>query len=214
MADRDPSRAKGRPSLAEAAAIDRTLRDAAMQVLLEHGRAATVNAVAKLAGVSRKSLYARYPGKNELFVDVIRSLLSEVEPLTVPPGDNFKERLGNYVAAALAMIAKPQSNAVQRLIMLDPVYLGTLRDELRGAAETLFFRPLLEILDRAAREGEIAVDDPLAVAQVLIKLIFAEAHIPKEDCDRWYAPRPNVNYAELIVEIVVNGLAPREKPQI
>ena len=52
-------RRKGRPKLEEAAQIERAIRDAAFKVLLEQGEAATLNAVAQAAGISRKSLYAR-----------------------------------------------------------------------------------------------------------------------------------------------------------
>ena len=206
---REGVRTKGRPSLAEADEINRSLREAAMQVLLVHGEGATINAVAKAAGLTRKSLYARYPSKNDLFVDVIRGALSEVGPVQVAPGNDFEKQLKNYIESALAVIAKPESRAVQRIIMLNPVYVSALRDDLLAASRAMFFEPLLAILEHAHRRGEIVIDDPHSTAQVLIKLIFAESAMPDDKADEWYGQPSKGNQAELIVQIILYGLLPR-----
>lgn len=206
---RDAVRTKGRPSLAEADEINRSLREAAMQVLLVHGEGATINAVAKAAGLTRKSLYARYPSKNDLFVDVIRGALSEVGPVEIAPGNDFKEQLKNYINGALSVIAKPESRAVQRIIMLNPVYVAALRDDLLAASRAMFFDPLLEILEHAHQRGEIVIDDPHSTARVLIKLIFAESAMPDDRADEWYGQPSKGNQAELIVRTVLYGLLPR-----
>ncbi|MET0589497.1 MAG: TetR/AcrR family transcriptional regulator [Novosphingobium sp.] len=207
---REVVRTKGRPSLAQADEINRALREAAMQVLLVHGEGATINAVAKAAGLTRKSLYARYPSKNDLFVDVIREALSEVGPVKIAPGNDFKEQLENYIDSALAVIAKPESRAVQRIIMLNPVYVSALRDDLLVASRAMFFEPLLAILEHANKRGEIVIDDPHSTAQVLIKLIFAESAMPDDRADEWYGQPSKGNQAELIARIVLYGLLPRD----
>lgn len=207
---REVVRTKGRPSLAQADEINRALREAAMQVLLVHGEGATINAVAKAAGLTRKSLYARYPSKNDLFVDVIREALSEVGPVKIAPGNDFKEQLENYIDSALAVIAKPESRAVQRIIMLNPVYVSALRDDLLVASRAMFFEPLLAILEHANKRSEIVIDDPHSTAQVLIKLIFAESAMPDDRADEWYGQPSKGNQAELIARIVLYGLLPRD----
>lgn len=206
---REVVRTKGRPSLAEADEINRSLREAAMQVLLMHGEGATINAVAKAAGLTRKSLYARYPSKNDLFVDVIRGALSEVGPVQVAPGNDFEKQLKNYIDSALAVIARPESRAVQRIIMLNPVYVSALRDDLLAASRAMFFEPLLAILEHAHQRHEIVIDDPHSTAQVLIKLIFAESAMPDDRADEWYGQPSKGNQAELIARIILYGLLPR-----
>lgn len=207
---RESVRTKGRPSLAEADEINRTIREAALQVLLAHGEGATINAVAKAAGLTRKSLYARYPGKNDLFVDVIRQALEHVGPMEIPSEGDFKQKLRSYVNTALTVIAKPESRAVQRLIALDPVYVAALRDDLMAAGHTLFFRPLLAILTQAHDSGEITVDNPQAAAEVLIRLIFAEGAMPEAAAVNSQGTASKTERAELITRIVLYGLLPRE----
>jgi AcrR family transcriptional regulator len=126
------ARGKGRPKLTEAGEIDRAIREAALQVLLEHGEAATMNAVAVAAGISRKSLYARHPNKTELFLEAIRELLKPTGALVYDTSGTATERLKSYVEAALAVIVLPQSLTIQRLLTIDPAYIGA-QDLLRSA---------------------------------------------------------------------------------
>ena len=67
----DP-RARRRPTRAEAAELDGRLRKAAVETFLEHGfHGTTMDAVARAAGITRRTLYARYPDKGALFAEVI-----------------------------------------------------------------------------------------------------------------------------------------------
>lgn len=69
-------RPQGRPSAADAAALPHQLLDAALQVFIERGYArASMDAVARTAGVSRKTLYARYASKAEVLTAVVNRLL-------------------------------------------------------------------------------------------------------------------------------------------
>lgn len=69
-------RSQGRPSAAEAAALPQQVLEAALRVFSEHGYArASMDAVARTAGISRKTLYARYANKAEVLTAVIDQLL-------------------------------------------------------------------------------------------------------------------------------------------
>ena len=98
---------------------------------------------------------------------------------------------------------------MQRLIALNPVYVAALRDDLLAASRAIFFEPLLDILERAHERGEIAVDDPQATAQVLIRLIFAEGAMPDDEAPKWAGWASKEKRAELIAQIILNGLLPR-----
>jgi TetR/AcrR family transcriptional regulator, mexJK operon transcriptional repressor len=69
-------RTQGRPSAAEAAALPQLVLDAALQVFSEHGYArASMDAIARTAGISRKTLYARYANKADVLAAVVDRLL-------------------------------------------------------------------------------------------------------------------------------------------
>jgi AcrR family transcriptional regulator len=69
-------RGPGRLSAEETALLESRLLDAAEAVFLELGYArATIDAIAKAAGATRKTIYARYANKEEIFDAAVRRLL-------------------------------------------------------------------------------------------------------------------------------------------
>lgn len=203
------ARGKGRPRLTEAAEIDRAIRDAALAVLLEHGEAATMHSVAVAAGLSRKSLYARYPNKTELFLEAIRELLQATGALEYDIGGSAEDRLLSYIRAALAVISRPQSQALQRLLTMDPAYIAALRAEMFDATRRLFFDPLLGLLTDAKGRGELAVDDPQAAARVIIRLILTESLVSQKDRESWLSSGAPDDYARFLTKFIAQGLLPR-----
>jgi AcrR family transcriptional regulator len=202
-------RGKGRPKLTETAEIDRAIRDSALRVLLEHGEAATMNAVAVGAGLSRKSLYARYPNKTELFLVVIDELLQGAGALMYDKTGTAPERLRHYIEAALAAISRPQSQALQRLLTLDPGYVATLRSEMLDATRRTFFEPLRELLNEARVSGEFALEEVDSTARVVIRLIFT-AHLNLGgDVEAWRTSPESADYPGFLTKLVTNGLLPR-----
>jgi TetR/AcrR family transcriptional repressor of mexJK operon len=167
-------RRKGRPKLTEAAKIDQALHDAALLVLLEQGEAATMNAVAVAAGLSRKTVYARYPNRTALFLDVIRELLKRASGLAYDASGSPEDQLQHYIASAFGVIAEPHSLAIQRLLTLDPTYIGALKAEMLDATRKIFFDPLLMLLQNAHDSGDFVTPNVEMTARALIRLIFAE----------------------------------------
>src|SRR5262245_62087188 len=81
----------GRLSAEETALLSGRLLDAAQSVFIEMGYGrATMDAIAKAAGASRKTLYARYANKAEVLTAVVNRLLDtalaphEAEPPSQP----------------------------------------------------------------------------------------------------------------------------------
>jgi AcrR family transcriptional regulator len=67
-----PPRRAGRPSPAEAAQLDNDLREAALRLFLDRGYDATsMDAIAKAAGTTKVTVYARFQSKEELFSSVL-----------------------------------------------------------------------------------------------------------------------------------------------
>ncbi|CAN7318968.1 TetR/AcrR family transcriptional regulator [Phenylobacterium sp. LjRoot225] len=76
---------RGRPTAERAAAIEQVIRSAALEVFLAAGfEAASMDAIAAAAQVSKGTLYARYPNKEALFLSVLQGQ---------------RERLGEQAAA-------------------------------------------------------------------------------------------------------------------
>src|ERR1700712_488823 len=202
------TRGKGRPNRTEVAKIDQALHDAAVQILLEQGEAATMNAVAVAAGLSRKTVYARYHNRTELFLDVIRRLLQGAAGLEYDTSGTAEQRLQHYIISALRVIAEPHSLAIQRLLTLDPTYIGALKADMLDGTRKIFFDPLLILLREANESGEFVIADVERTARALIRLIFAES-APQEINSGPPTATDHSSYAAFLAGLFTQGLLPR-----
>ena len=202
------TRGKGRPNRTEVAKIDQALHDAAVQILLEQGEAATMNAVAVAAGLSRKTVYARYHNRTELFLDVIRRLLKGAAGLEYDTSGTAEQRLQHYIISALRGIAEPHSLAIQRLLTLDPTYIGALKVDMLDGTRKIFFDPLLTLLHGANESGEFVSADVERTARALIRLIFAESAALGSSADVATVADHSA-YAGFLARLFAQGLLPR-----
>lgn len=207
---RPEQRPKGRPSVEEGARIDRAILEAARKVLLQQGEAASLNAVAKEAGLSRKSVYARYASREELFVAAVRLTLQDAAPVQFAPADAFEDRLANYVMAALGIVFSSAAMTFQQVLSTNVHIVPDMRDEMRAAARKIFFDPLLDLLEKAGEKGEIAGDEPLLSAQIIFNSILAYMMTSSLDsAGRKPAEQANERYARGLARIISQGLIRR-----
>lgn len=202
------ARGKGRPKLTETAEIDRAIRDAALRVLLDTGEAATMNAVAMAAGISRKSLYARYPNKEELFLDVIRGLVKPAEPLVFLTEGGPEQRLVHFIDLALAGISQPESLAIQQLLRMNPGYIAAVRPDMIEATQKIIGFPLVALLRELAEAGELLIDDIEASARAVISMILAEG-LAADGKIEPMTPDSRRRHASFVARLVTHGLMPR-----
>lgn len=68
-----PRRKMGRPSALESQQLDEQVKACALNLFLDHGfDGVSMEAVAKAANITKRSLYARYSDKSELFVAALK----------------------------------------------------------------------------------------------------------------------------------------------
>lgn len=94
----------GRPPAERAGEVEERILDAAQQVFLKHGYAgASIDEIAQTARAGKPTIYARYPGKEELFAAVmVRQVArnTQFENL-VPHGRSFQAKLINVSIALI-----------------------------------------------------------------------------------------------------------------
>lgn len=169
---------RGRPR--DPGRVKRVL-DAAAGQFIEHGFArASVDAIAKLSGVSKVTIYSYFPTKEELFAAAVGSSTDEVFA-SLPPGaldpDNPE--------AALAMIGE----SFLKLNRSDKV-VGAFRMMFAAANEhvdpgEMFFREgpakligqVAEYLRAANAAGNLSVPAPEEAADQFLSLFLGGAHI-------------------------------------
>jgi TetR/AcrR family transcriptional repressor of mexJK operon len=116
-----PSPGRGRPTAARVAEIDSAIRAAARQTFFDAGfEAASMDAIAAAAHVSKGTLYARYDGKEALFRAVVEDLLATLSDRAGRYdhllGENLEERLRHHAHVLVSVFAWREYALAARLI--------------------------------------------------------------------------------------------------
>jgi TetR/AcrR family transcriptional regulator, mexJK operon transcriptional repressor len=111
----------GRPSRQQSALLADRILDVAEKLFLGHGFGATsIEAVAKQAGISKRTFYHRFPGKERLFEAVVRRLIERWLPpfdtgLLSPP--DLADALRSAAEYMLRIALTPEALALHRLVI-------------------------------------------------------------------------------------------------
>ena len=147
-------------------------------VFLRDGFAgASTDAIAAEAGVSKRTLYSYYPGKEELFADVLRRLtidnphtqvLAMVEE--TDPGDfgELRETLVGLAGRVASIMMDPDYLALLRIIIADTHRFPQLGEIYRSTVPERGFRIFLALMERVGERGIIDVPD----TEVATRLFF------------------------------------------
>jgi TetR/AcrR family transcriptional regulator, mexJK operon transcriptional repressor len=203
---------RGRPTRAEAGQLHEQLREAAVAVFLEYGYdGATMEEIARTAGITKRTLYARYPDKRAVFLDVIPWALTRA--VENDAGTKIDD---DDLAAALTAIGR---GAIKRSVDPDTVRLHrVVRNEIGRfpefavSAETLGWsrrqRQVMELLCRHQDAGNIEVDDIELVAEHFLALVEA---LPARlaDFGVYRSRKQETRHLQYAVKLFLNGILPR-----
>ncbi|WP_236711297.1 TetR/AcrR family transcriptional regulator [Novosphingobium barchaimii] len=147
---------------------------AALKVFIEAGfQAASMEAIAREAGVTKRTLYRRARNKGELFVDVVDRLAQQAgmpQLSCIAPGP-LKQRLTSASEILLGWLLEPKALALYRLIVADAARHPGLARTVDG--------PFQRASDAVA--AILALDDPRPAptvrlgADMFVRLVAGEA---------------------------------------
>ncbi|WP_068080280.1 TetR/AcrR family transcriptional regulator [Novosphingobium rosa] len=118
----EPNRATGRPSLEAAGQLEEAMMDAATRVFIEAGfRGASMEAIARDAGVTKRTLYRRAKTKSDLFVAVVERIARRagVPQLSCVAAGTLEERLKTVSEIVLGWFLDPNAVALYRMIVAE-----------------------------------------------------------------------------------------------
>ena len=160
------------------------IESAALTLFLRDGFARTsVDAVAREAGVSKRTVYDYYGDKQTLFLDVIartqagyedrfRELLDRTLPADAPDLEAALTAFGRAFASGVAQT--PDRNAMVRLIVAEAAHFPELLERWREAGPQQ--QMLADRLAELGARGLLDVPDPVEAAAYLGILVTARAH--------------------------------------
>lgn len=190
-------RPRGRPRRASAGP---EIVGATLELLAEGGfQAATIDAIAKRAGVGRNTIYRRWSSKEELIADALRELTGELD---VQEGEDLYALLLAWIREFAHVFADPVFGRVL------PAVLGELQSnpEFARVYSERVVRPryetLLTLLDGALERGELRSDTNVEhVADLLAGAPFVRL-LPLG------LPPVGERYAEELLETIWYGIRP------
>ncbi len=157
---------------APAVAPDRhqRMRDAARTLWLEHGYAISMDAVAKLAGCSKQTVYAHFGSKEGLFRLVVGDLVESIAANLDDGDGDLRARLLAFARSHADTLSETETTARRRLLIAEaqrfPREAAAL---LQGGAEAICAR-LARVFATAMARGEMRRDDPAAAAELFMGL--------------------------------------------
>ncbi|MGN5237123.1 TetR/AcrR family transcriptional regulator [Rhodococcus sp. SJ-3] len=163
----------GRPTQAEAAQLSERMREAALGVFLDRGfDRTTMEAVAKAAGVTKRTVYARYPDKNALFAGVVTWALSRWnEPLPDVATDDLEQGLLALGRPMLARAVDPDIVKLNRIAMAEAERFPEFARNTQSLTWSPRMQAVMELLERHMNAGTLRIDDVECAAEDFLALV-------------------------------------------
>lgn len=168
-------RRTGRPTQAEVAEIEQRLRRAALEEFLQRGYdGATMEAIARRAGITRRTLYARYPDKRALFVDVItwaRTRSAWDQPDFRVDFDDLATALTAIARSAVGRAIDPELVRLDRIVIAEWPRFPELVIFGRSHPMSPRMQTVMDLLRYHEAEGTITVDDVELAAEQFLAMV-------------------------------------------
>ncbi len=183
-----------------------------MATFVEMGYAgASMEAIARAAGITKRSLYARYPDKRAVFADVIPWALARYtddESLGEFDDDDLETALLALGRASLARATHPQNVRLKRIAFNE----AALFPEFNVSAESMMWagrqRVATELLRRHQELGTIEVDDLELAAEHFLAMVEA---VPARMADFgvYRSKKQQERHLQYAVRLFLRGVIPR-----
>lgn len=150
--------------------------DAATALFAEKGAAASMEEIARLAGVSKQTLYNRYASK----IDIGRAIAqrrSEVITAPLRSGGEPVEVLTSFAASLLNKLCGPDGRGDMRGVALMSPHAPDLAEAVYHAGPGESLRRLSSWLEEQDRLGRLGVPDPLHAAEMFTGMVMGHGHL-------------------------------------
>jgi AcrR family transcriptional regulator len=185
--------------------VDNELRLATISVLRERGwDGLTLERVAEVAGRARSTLWRQGLTRDALVGSLISDLASDFQAAMYPvltSGGTGRERLTKALEALCELVDRhlPLMLATDEAFHQDP----------RPGEPPNYLHPFIRFLREGAEDGSLAPGEDLVAAADIVFNAVAWPYVHLRGRHLW----PAVRARTLIVELVLNGIAARERQQ-
>ena len=199
---------RGRPTQAEAKKLHQKLRKAAVATFVKHGYdGTTMEAIARAAGITRRTLYARYPDKRAVFLDVIPWALTRRtgrEASYDLEGGDLRVSLVAIGRAGLARAIDPDIVRLTRIAMSESPRFPEFAVSAHSMTWSARHRQVMDLLRHHQEAGTIDVEDLELTAGQFIAMI---EHLPARlaDCGIYRSAEEEERHLQHAVNLFLRG---------
>lgn len=165
----------GRPSRLQSEQLSDRIIDVATTLFLSHGFGTTsIEAVAKRAGISKRTFYHRFSGKEALFEAVVRRLIARwMPPLDADLLDapTLAEALRHAAEHILNVALTPEALALHQVVISEAQRFPWIPRILHELGAAVGVERLAAHLDQRVADGEIAALDSRFAAEQFIMMV-------------------------------------------
>ena len=155
--------------------------DAATEVFLQKGYLATnMDEIAALAAVSKQTVYKNFPGKEILFVAIVRNVTDRAADRVhndmpdLAEGEDVADYLRRYAERQLAIVLTPRVMQLRRLVIGEVGRFPDLARALFEGGPGRAMAAMAVLFERLAARGLLAIEDPAVAASQFNWLIMGE----------------------------------------
>ena len=191
--------------------------DGARRVFLREGfAAASTDVIAREAGVSKRTLYAYYPSKEELFSDVLRGLTTEnpqtrvlesVRRIDPRSTGELREALLGLAGKLVPTMMDPEYLALLRTIVADSHRFPQLGEIFRSTVPEQGIREGRAMLRRAQKNGVAVEGDPEVMVRMFIGPLLTYALVDGLFRSEGRPQPPGPEKIEEIVELYMKAIS-------
>ena len=167
------------------------IRNAAQRLFLKQGFANTsTDAITAEAGVSKQTLYAYYPSKEELFAEVLRAMVaglpflgeSQAGSIDYPISKEeglalLQAQLLGIAQSVLQIMMQSDYLALVRVIIAEAPRFPYLSDLFLATVPQQGLKAIVTVLEQAKNRGLIAVDDLEVAARLFVGPLLTYASL-------------------------------------
>jgi TetR/AcrR family transcriptional repressor of mexJK operon len=167
----------GRPSRLQSAQLSDRILDVATALFLGHGFGATsIEAVARRAGISKRTFYHRFRGKEVLFEAVVRRLIERWTPpldAALFEGASLAETLRRAAEHMLDVALTPEALALHRVVIAEATRFPGLARILHELGAAAGIERIAKVLEPRIAGGELRAIDPGFAAEQFILMVVS-----------------------------------------
>lgn len=203
----------GRPTREQAEARHNELLEAALDHFLEKGfEVATIEAIAQSVGMTKRTVYARYPDKVALFRAAVNLAVQRFstpqERIEATDCGDLEQTLRNIAMLRITQVGTPNGLKLQRIIATESYRFPDIFNLAyeNGATPTVKF--LAKLFRRETEAGRLAITDTFRAATTFmsmvvsgpVRIIVSGNYLSETEIDE------RVNFA---VRLFLDGARPR-----